>query len=251
MLTGAAAGCGSAVRDPISKQFLFASPCDRENAADSAVPDLVVLDWTGGRSPIYADDGFPGVDLSLFRTDNGGSLGDDPATFKELVRREIEAIYCDWPEAQVLVVEGEDYDEADTVVHITQALQPRFGSDIGEGEYDVCNLQNDNSAIIFGERLRLLGDVYARDEWVKVFANVCAHEIGHTLGYGHVNRDGVSDAGRQIYVELMLDRHTMAEMRRAQRFVFDQTNCPRSTTARRIHGHDPFIACSLDERRGE
>jgi len=187
--------------------------------------DVVLLDWTGGTSPIYSNQDLAGLDLSVFKTTKG-TLADDGERFKELVRAQITQIYCDWPEAAVTTINGEDSQPANTIVHLTQNIQPG-GMDIGEGEYDPCNRQDDNSAIIFGERLRQLGGQYTFDEWVTVFANVCAHEIGHTLGYGHIARE--ESPHNSFFVELMLDRHTMAEMRRAQRFITEQTNCAEPT----------------------
>lgn len=225
-----AAGCGTSMRSTSADRILFVSDCTDETEAPWNSVDVVLLDWTGGTNPIYPQQHFEGIDLTAFETANGETLADDAETFKELVRARIAQIYCDWPEATVIAINGEDDQSADTIVHLTQESQPG-GMDIGEGEYDPCNRQNDNAAVIFGERLWQLGDAYTFDEWVTVFANVCAHEIAHTLGYGHVRREERTDLGRSIYVELMLDRHTMAEMRRAQRFIADQTNCPTDLAA--------------------
>lgn len=226
-----------------------ASECDDDAFVAPEDVNAVVLDWTGGTSPIYPDDILEGLDLSLFETDDGGSLADDAEAFKEDVRRQITRIYCDLPMLAVRIVNGEDdeFDSDVTVVHLTQELPPEGGTNIGEGEYDPCNRQRDNAAILFGERLYALGNGYTYDEWVNVFANTCAHEIGHTLGFGHVLRADHPDTGRSIYIELMLDGHTMAELRREARFVFELTNCPDDfmQTGKRLD--DPAITCGTVE----
>ena len=228
LLLGTVTGCGAGVNDPAVLIPRFLSECEGDAGVDIEDINVVILDWTGGMSPIYPDDVFEGVDLSLFETDEGETLADNAEAFKEAVRRQITRIYCDLPELSVRVINGED-DEVDfdvTVVHLTQELPPKGGTDVGEAEYDPCNLQSDNAALLFGERLLTLGNGYAYDEWINVFANICAHEIGHTLGFAHVLRSEHPDTGRSLYIELMLDRHTMAELRREARFVFELTNCP-------------------------
>ncbi len=206
---------------------MFISECTNQSNPD-ATTALVVLDWSGGVNPIYPNHYLEGLDLSAFPVEEGGTLADDAEVFQELVADAINKIYCQWPDADVAVRIGE-YEEnepyADTILHLTQELRPDGGMDIGQGEYDPCDRQDDNVALIFGERIRELSSVYTFDEWVNVFANVCAHEIAHTLGYGHILREDRSDTERSAFVELMLDRHTMAEMRRPHRFVAEQSNC--------------------------
>ncbi|UCE60557.1 MAG: hypothetical protein JSU63_02165 [Phycisphaerales bacterium] len=226
-LTALTAGCGAIPGDPFAPQALFlnVSDCPAGNA-NAESTDVVVLDWTGGGNQIYRDENFEGVDLSVFETAEGGTLADDEETFKERVRAQVARIYCDCPDANLIVINGEDDEPADTIVHVTQNTQPDDGKDIGEAEYDPCNLQDDNAAIIFGERLWQLSDTYTFDEWVYVFANVTAHEIGHTLGYAHVARANQPEIGRMLITDLMLDRHTMAEMRRPQAFLTELSYCP-------------------------
>lgn len=194
--------------------------------------ERIVLQWSGGSSPIYPNHVFDGLDFSVFETADGGTLADAPDTFKELVRQEVSRIYCQQPEVRLIVRNDSDAPlGGDTVIYLAQAFQPE-GGDIGEAEYDPCNEQHDNTAIVFAERLWQLGEAYTFDEWVTVFANVTAHEIGHTLGYGHVGRDELDSANKSLAVELMLGYHTMAEMRRPQRFVVKESNCWDQSTER-------------------
>lgn len=239
-----ATGCGSVLTDVAAARVLFLDECSGTTPQQYVQADIVVLDWTGGVSPIYPDRHFSAIDLSTFPTADGGTLADDADAFEELVRRQITRTFCDWPDMHIVVRTGEDDDlSADTIVHLTQDVQPNQGGDIGEAEYDPCNVQHDNSAIIFGERVRRLGGKYTFDEWILVFANVCAHEVAHTLGYGHIPRGRSSDTARSLFVELMWDRHTMAEMRREQRFTVDQTNCPKDVPTGRSWLNAAIVQC--------
>lgn len=251
-LASAITGCGAPLNDRTVLKPLFASECDSDAQAAFDSVDVVILDWTGGRNPIYPDDVLEGVDLSLFDTADGGTLGDDEEAFKEAVRREVARIYCDLGTMPVRVRNGED-DDVDydvTVVHITQEIRPGGGTDIGEGEYDPCNAQHDNAAILFGERLLTLSNAYAYEEWVNIFANTCAHEIGHTLGFGHISRRDRPDTGRTLYIELMLAGHTMAELRYPQRFLAGETNCPDKSGADGKHVDAAEVTCGTSTDLG-
>ncbi len=230
------AGCGFTLGDTAAGQPLFVSECDTQLGGGAEVEDIVVLDWAGGTSPIYPEYEFDGLDLTLFRTGKSGTLADDAELFKEGVRQEIVNIYCGSGELSISVHNEPIAGRLNvTTVLLTQELQPDGGGDIGEGEYDPCNRQHDNAALVFGDRIWELAGTNTVDEWVILFANVCAHEIGHTLGFGHIDRNAQPPAGRPVYVELMLDGHTIDEMLQPQRFVYPQTNCPddfEATTGR-------------------
>lgn len=244
----AGAGCGAAITSSSSQtsNAIWAGSDCPGDSQSGITPERVVLKWSGGLSPIYPNFYLDELDLDLFPTADGGTLGDNADSFRESVRREVANIYCGHPEAKI-VVRNDDGPElaGDTLVYIAQARQPG-GDDIGEAEYDPCNVQHDNSAIIFGERVLELGGAYTFDEWVSIFANVTAHEIGHTLGYGHVARADWENSGRSQFVELMLGHHTMKEMRLSQRFMADQTNCIDQSLARSRSGDEQFSGCKID-----
>lgn len=215
--------------------------------------DLVVLDWSAVENPLYPRDTFEPLDLSAFSLSTGGTLADDPEAFKERVRLQVTRIYCDSFGPTVRVVHARDAERAEdvagTTVYFTQVLSPMGGSEIGEGDYDPCNVQHDNAAVIFGEQISRLGSSYSFDEWVLLFANVTAHEIGHTLGYAHVGRDEPQEPGRRLYVELMLAGHTLAELRREQRFTVDQSTCSSERErSRRLDEYRTFSYAPVLER---
>lgn len=241
LLCGCGYNPGVAATEP-----LIVADCDSSTAAD----DLIVLDWSGGGSNIYPDEEFPGLDFASFETTEDGTLADDANAFKEAVRREVVHILCELPFVSVTVRNDKVRMGADaTTVYVVQAPSQAGAGQIGEGEYDPCNLHHDNNALVFGEEFLELPGSYSFDEWVLIFANVIAHEIGHTLGFNHVPRSETSDSEHVLYVELMLPAHTVDEMISPQRFLSDETNCPDDAAhTRRMDAGT--LTCGLPEPVG-
>jgi hypothetical protein len=219
--------CGNVFDEGLAPRPLFVTECGEEGDAAYVSSDLVLLEWGGGTTPLYPSQEFEALDLSRFRTAEGGTLADDAELFKESVRLQVTRIYCD-ASAPPIVVRQADAGEgiSGTTIYYTQVPSPLGQYQVGEGEYDPCNKQHDNVAVIFGEQIRRIGGVLSFDEWVLVFANITAHEIGHTLGYAHIARSELAVTGRSVFVELMLDGHTLGELRSEQRFTAGQVNCP-------------------------
>jgi hypothetical protein len=211
---------------------VYLTECATEDGQPVPTDDLVLLNWSGGVSPLYPDTPIDGLDLSAFPTAGGGTLADREAEFKDAVRSAATRAYCTSDAAKVRIEhDGFAHRGPAAVVHLGQVPSMGGAGQIGEGEYDPCNRFHDDAAIIFGEQIRRLGGPYTFDEWVTMFANVTAHEIGHMLGYGHVERS--DEATRSLYVELMLAGHTISELQREQRFVVSQDNCTKNATAAR------------------
>jgi len=235
-------GCGNNLGNRASEP-LFIADCD----AAVSPTDLVILNWSGGTTKIYPDDEFPGLDFASFETADGGTLADAQDAFKDAVRAEVVQILCDLPTINVAVQNEKERIDADaTTIYVVHAPSSVGGGQIGQGEFDPCNLHHDNSALIFGDELLDFPGPYSFDDWVLIFANVVAHEIGHTLGFNHVPRNEPSESEHLLYVELMFAGHTVDEMIRPQRFLSDESNCPDvAARSRRIAGG--IITCGLEE----
>lgn len=234
-------GCGNAPIIATVQGPIVLADCGDDDAKVQAA-DVILLDWSGGVSNIYPDDELPPFDLSLFATPEG-TLLDVEDVFKAAVRDHVAAAMCDFPGQAVAIRTGEGPSGTPTsTVYITFARSPNSRSQIGEGEYDPCNEQHDNDAIIFGEELMQLGGPYELDEWVNIIGNVVAHEIGHMLGYNHVAPTPDNSGDRALYIELMLASHTIDEMLSPQRFLSEDTNCPAENARTRL---EPPTVCVL------
>lgn len=218
------------------------------SARDLTGPMKVVLAWQSGASSIHRGAELAPLDLSAFETIEGSTLSDVGFSFEERVRDGVE---------QVLIAAGLDVDvvanadgdaEYDTVVLFTQERSARVAGRIGEAEYDPCDREAGNTAVIYGGAILDLSYPYSVSEWVTIFVNVTAHEVAHTVGFGHVSRSAVVSAGRTGVVELMLDGHTMDEMRQPQRMIAEQDSCPVTTNARAVAVIPCRLAASSDNR---
>jgi len=212
---------------------LLVSNCD--NGGRTTL-DAVVLDWDGGTSSLVPGTPFDGVDLTEYPTTGGGTLADVGDDFKEAVRSQVARILCELPIAPPRITNGKAIPEGQISVVQIAALHSPLAGQIGKGEYDPCDEVHDNSAIVFGTELKMLGRSFSYDEWVNIFANVTAHEIAHGLGYAHAPRvdDSTASPGRSLYVELMYATHTVDEMIREQRLLADMSNCDTTSIQNKV-----------------
>ncbi len=235
LLAAVTVGCGTDFGRP-----LVYVDC---GAGRALADEIVVLDWDGGVSGIYPDDPFDGLDLSSFETTDGGTLADRADEFKSLVRDRVASIYCDRPGQVVSVMQKDDanFAGAKTTVFFGQFRAPGGGGQVGEADYDPCNRYASDEAIIFGEQYLRLGGPFSFDEWVTMYANTAAHEIGHTLGYGHIDRSDRPDPAQSLYVELMLERHTLSELQRQQRIIVEQSTCSEGVNSKAQAPDDDLV----------
>lgn len=240
------AGCGNTLPPLPAARALVVSECD---GADPDQPvESVVLNWFGGAMPLTAGDSLDALNLSLFLTADGGTLADGEDRFKEDVRLQVTQIFCDSDGPKVHVRQATVPDDVgETTVYLSQAVSRTGQSEIGEGEFDPCNRRHDNAAVVYGEEIRRFAGINTFEDWVLLFANVSAHEIAHTLGYDHIDRRDSAAAERPVFVELMLNGHTLEQLRSPQRLVVPQTLCPRNATLLRRTNGGPVITCSAVE----
>lgn len=226
---------------------LMATQCGGELQTDQVATDLVILKWKGGVTPLYPDQEFAPMDLAAFPMTEGGTLADWADDFRNEVLQQIRSIYCDDPDIHIRIEHAQNAPpHRATTVYFAQEVSPLYVGLIGEGHYDPCNLRHEDTAVLFAEQIRRLGSSFTFDEWVLMFANTAAHEIGHTLGFAHVDRFNNPQPQRSLYVELMLNRHTIGELIREQRFVVELTDCPDEVLRSRTLA-EPTIRCSYDD----
>lgn len=211
--------------------------CPNAATGKTAATDAILLEWGGGVTRIYPGDDLAGLDLSVFLVADGTTLADEADAFKSAVLEQVNEILCDMPTDGVFLSNSKAGLPARvSTVYYSHIGSPLGGSQIGQGEYDPCNERHDNHAIVFGDAILNLGDFRPFDEWVTLFANVTAHEIGHMLGYGHVERPVYAASQRPAFVELMMATHTVQELTSPQRHLADESNCPADRARSRIVG---------------
>lgn len=223
LLAGGMVGCGatqSLITDSLGS--------DQQRPLATSHKAIILLNWGGGTCDLYPREYFQPIDLAQFPTADGKTLADYADVLKSELRRRLELMLNSFDLLDVQVVSDTvSWGDVETTVHLTQGMSPEGVKEIGRAKYDPCNGHAGDDAVIFGRQILELGGAYSLEEWITLFTNVCAHETAHTFGFGHVMRDEQQEptTGRSLFVELMLDRHTMSEMRRPQRMLADLANC--------------------------
>ena len=240
------AGCGGVPNNTTNLlSEIAADHCPGAASDKTTAADAVLLQWSGGTTRIYPGDELAGLDLAAYRVTDGVTLAEEADDFKAAVRNEVSRILCDMSTDGIFLTNTKSgLPGRVSTVYFSQMSSPMGGAQIGQGEYDPCNVDHDNDAIIFGDEILALGDARPFEEWVRVFANVTAHEIGHMLGYGHVPRVIYPASQRPVFVELMMATHTVDEMTQAQRLISDTTNCPDDPDATASRDGITTLHCS-------
>lgn len=185
--------------------------------------DIFILDWTGGDSDLWwtaFDEPLPAMDFTQFPVQGGGTLA-DVDNFIEMVHAQVEVI-IDATGFEVTIITGEQKAYANNV-HIAQILSPENTEKrLGIGYYDPCNCYHADFSLVYAQPMA--GREASVRGWTNVFANICAHEIAHNLGFNHIDQD---DAPEHVeYVELMLSPSSWEERQMEQRVIVEQDICP-------------------------
>ena len=235
-----AAGCGSVSpgdapsgdappKIPADQTYRTAA-CSYAPATLEEASTLIVLDWEGGPSPVDPTLSLSALDPRDLPID--GTVASDASAepFKEAVQLRVEQILCDLNPVDMRVIQGRSADYPDaTQVHLTIESPPSGGRQAGQADYDPCNRNPDDTVTIWAGRLvEAAGEGWGWNEWVNMVANVCAHEIGHTLGFAHPDEDGVFVDENLADRALMLSSHTISSLAGPQAFLIAQITCPAS-----------------------
>ena len=188
----------------------------------------VVLDWTGGSSDVVSSR-LSAVDFAEMYLASGDSLEHYEESFQEAVRLRVEEILSALEPARFDVVTGEsgNYPD-DTVVYFTSDAVADDGLQVGQTRLDRCDLRREASVVVWGGTLLSLGNDFAYQEWVNVFANIAAHEVGHTVGFYHPDAVLTDLTDYEKDNEIMLAVHTLSALLGPQEFMIPQETCPES-----------------------
>ncbi len=232
----ATGGCGSFQFPPTSSdpgaRLLTASACDRSPAPEDA-STLIVLDWDGGVSPLVAGRDLSAFDVGLLNIAGPvPQVADLDSTFKQAVLARVQENLCDLDPMDVAVAIGDGDTAVDaTVVLITGDLPPDGSKHIGQSDYDACNANPDDAALIWGGAIATRVGSATYDQWINAIANTTTHEIGHTLGFFHPTADTF---GRPLPIpadEIMQANVTVSSLLSPQRFIVEQDTCPSNPAA--------------------
>lgn len=224
-----AIGCGNQFTPSASAPSESSSRLDDPARSENdELAKVIVLDWTGGFSDITSDWLAP-LDFSELYLASGESLESHVESLQESVLVRVEEILSTLEPVRFDVVTGEGDDSSEeTVVYFTSDAVSGTKLYVGQTKLDRCDLNEGASVVVWGGTLLSLGNDYGYEQWVNLFANIAAHEIGHTIGFFHPDAVLTDLTDYEKNTEIMLGVHTMSSLLGRQEFLIPQETCPAS-----------------------